>query len=211
MRVPALLRSRERAVTEDDFEFLARQALPAKIGRVKCLQPRPAESGNVAPGQTYVLVIPRLPQPEGYLDPNQLKLNEDDIVALTNYLDERRLLTVRLDVRPPAYYWVSVKVQLRPSPGVPQAEVQSEVLSRLNRFINPLTGGPDGKGWQFGRDLFVSDVYQSLQGIPNVQFIRNVEMYTTQPDGETHDSPVEYIELVAHGVIASGLHTVEFI
>ena len=102
MRVPAMLRSRDRAVTEEDFEFLAMQALPAAIGRVKCLQPRPASAGRVAPGQVYLLVIPRVERPEGYLEPDQLELNPTDIAALTAYLDERRLLTTRLDIRPPA-------------------------------------------------------------------------------------------------------------
>ncbi|MFQ5436735.1 MAG: putative baseplate assembly protein, partial [Anaerolineae bacterium] len=71
MRAPALLRSRDRAVTEADFEFLARQALPAAIGRVKCLQPRPSEAGRVLPGQVYVLVIPRVPNPAGFFAAGQ--------------------------------------------------------------------------------------------------------------------------------------------
>lgn len=89
--------------------------------------------------------------------------------------------------------------------------MEAEVLSRLYRFLNPLTGGPDGKGWEFGRELFLSDVYQSLQGIPNVQFIRNVELFTASSDGEPQGNAEESLEVVAHGVIASGVHEVEFV
>ena len=211
MRVPSLLRSRDRAVTEDDYEFLANQVLPAAIGRVKCLQPRPSDAGRVTPGQVFVLVIPRLPSPEGRLSPDDLKLNENIVAVLTDYLNERRLLTVRLEVRPPAYYWVSINVQLRAVPGEDEAEVESEVLARLYRFLNPLVGGQAGKGWLFGRDLFVSDVYQCLQGAPNVQFIRKVEMFAAHPTGESHGDPLEFMEIVAHGVIASGSHKVAFV
>jgi len=211
MRAPALLRSRERAVTESDFEFLAMQAFPAKIGRVKCLQPRPSEAGRVAPGQVYVMVIPRISTPEGYLAPDQLTLSPDSAAALATYLDERRLLTTRLDIRPPAYYWVACRVQLRAAPGVGQADVESEVLKRLYRFVNPLTGGPDGRGWPFGRDLFTSDVYQCLQGTPNVQFIRSVRVFVAQPGGPAQGDPVESVEVIAHGVVASGIHEVEFV
>lgn len=210
-RAPALLRSRDRAVTESDFEFLATQVRPASIGRVKCLQPRPSEAGRVAPGQVYVLVIPRVANPGGFLDPDALNLNQDDVTALSDYLDERRLLTTRLDIRPPAYYWVSCHVQLRAAPGVDQAAVEEEALARLYRFINPLTGGPDGKGWPFGRDLFVSDVYQCLQGLPNVQFVRGVEMQIAGPGGKGKGDAVESIEVIAHGVAASGVHQVEFV
>lgn len=210
-RAPALLRSRDRAVTEADFEFLARQALPAAIGRVRCLQPRPSEAGRVAPGQVYVLVIPRVANPAGYLEPEQLEPAEDDVEALTAYLDERRLLTTRLDIRAPSYRWVAARVQLRASPGADQEKVRRTVLDRLYRFLNPLTGGADGDGWPFGRDLFLSDVYQSLQGMPNVQFIRNVQLFMAASDGSPTGDAVESVEVVAHGVVASGRHEVEFV
>ena len=211
MRAPAMLRSRERAVTESDYEFLAMQAIPAAIGRVKCLQPSPADGGRVVPGQVYVLVIPRVPRAQGQLDPAQLELPAEDARKLTAYLDERRLLTTRLDIRPPAYYWVSAKARLRPVPGARPEEVEAQVLERLYHFLNPLTGGPDGKGWPFGRHLFVSDVYQCLQGLPNIQFIRGVELFTARPGGEAQGAPLETLEIVAHGVIASGKHSVEFV
>ncbi len=211
MRAPALLRSRDRAVTESDFEFLARQALPSAIGRVKCLQPRPAEAGRVAPGQIYVLVIPRVMNPAHYMAPADLELKEQDIATLSTYVDERRLLTTRVEIRAPAYRWVAVKAQLRASPGASPEEVEAEVLARLYRFLNPLVGGPDGNGWPFGRDLFLSDVYQCLQGTANVQFVRAVEMYAATEGGPGEGKPVESLEVVSHGVIASGVHQVEFV
>jgi predicted phage baseplate assembly protein len=211
MRAPAVLRSRDRAVTESDFEFLARQALPAATSRVKCLQPRPAEAGRVAPGQIYVLVIPRVMNPNHYIRSDELELNNNDVAILSDYLDARRLLTTRLDIRAPAYRWVSVSVELREAPGFSQEEVEAEVLARLYRFLNPLVGGPNGRGWPFGRDLFVSDVYQSLHGTPNVQFVRSVSMYAAGEDGAAEGKPVENIEVVSHGVVASGIHQVQFV
>jgi predicted phage baseplate assembly protein len=211
IRTPALLRSRERAVTESDFEFLARQALPATIGRVKCLQPRPSDAGRVVPGQVYVLVIPRASHPEGFLSPEQLVLDEEDCKLLSEYLDERRLLTTRVDIRPPAYHWVAVKVKLRVAPGVSRNEAEKEVKARLFRFLNPLVGGPDGKGWPFGRELFVSDIYQCLQGLPGVQFIRGAEMYQALPGGQAQGDSLELLEVYEHGVIASGMHEIEYV
>lgn len=211
MRVPSLLRSRDRAVTESDYEFLATQARPASIGRVRCLQPRPSEAGRVAPGQVYLLVIPRVSNAGSYLEPEELTLNPDDVQALNTYLDERRMLTTRLDIRPPAYYWVACRVQLRAAPGVAQATVEAEALRRLYRYLNPLTGGPKGTGWPFGRDLFISDVYQCLQGMPDVQFIRGVQMRVAREGGAGQGDPVESVEVIAHGVVASGIHEIEFV
>lgn len=211
MRAPKLLRSRERAVTESDYEFLARQALPATVCRVKCLQPRPSQAGRVAPGQVYVLVIPRVPNPARHLQPEELEPSSDDMEQLATLLDERRLLTTRLELRAPAYRWVACRVQLRAAPGASQETVETEVLKRLYRFLNPITGGPDGEGWAFGRELYISDVYQALQGLPNVQFVRTVEMRPSPPAGSGEGEPVESLDVVAHGLIASAVHEVEFV
>lgn len=206
-----MLRSRDRAVTAEDFEFLAREALPAAIGRVRCLQPRPAEAGRVAPGQLYLLVVPRIADPVRFLAPEELTADEADIRLLTDYLDERRLLTTRLSVRAPEYRWVAVRAQLRAAPGADQHAVEVAVLARLHRFLNPLSGGPDGKGWPFGRDLFLSDVYQSLQGLEDVQFVRGVELFAAKAGGGPEGEPHESLEVVAHSVIASGQHEVVFV
>ncbi len=211
MRLPAMLRSRQRAVTEEDFEFLACQALPASIGRVKCLQTRPGDSLRGSPGLVYILVIPRLPAPEGLLNPDLLQFKETDRVALAAALDEHRLLTTRLDIRAPTYNWVTVKVQVGTAPGTDQIAVEQAILGRLFHFLNPLSGGPDGTGWPFGRSLYPSDVYQCLQGIPGVLFIQGLSLYEAQPGGLALGKPVNSIGVLAHGVIASGQHTVEFV
>src|SRR5690606_36114801 len=98
-------------------EFLAREAIPAAISRVKCIQPKPSDVGRIVPGQIYVLVVPRVLYPPGYLAPEELRPHDADIAKLQTYLDERRLLTARLSIQAPAYHWAAVKVQLRAAPG----------------------------------------------------------------------------------------------
>lgn len=208
LRAPAMLRTRDRAVTEADYEFLAHQA-SAAVGRVKCLQPLAEESGRIIPGLIYVLVIPRLLHPGRFLEPSQFELEPQVLEQLRHFLDQRRMLTTRLDIRPPTYRWVAVKVELKAAPSVESEVVTEKVLSRLYRFLNPLVGGPDGKGWPFGRQLFLSDVYQCLQGLPDVQFVRSVEMFEAKPGGDAQGDPIDSLTLPPHGVIASARHTVE--
>ena len=211
VRAPKIMRHRDRAVTAADYEDLALQTRDVSIGRVKCLQPEPSEGGRVAPGQVYVLIIPRVRHPEGFLTPEELTPDPTHINRLSNYLDDRRLLTTRLFIQAPAYRWVAARVQLRANPDVDESIVEQAILARLYRFLNPLTGGSNGKGWPFGRELFLSDVYQCLQGMPNVQFIRSVQLFITKAGGEPEGDPVESVEVVKHGIIASGVHEVEFI
>ena len=169
MRAPGLLRSRERAVTAEDFEFLALDAFPDLLARVRCLQPEPADQGStVHPGQVYILVIPRVRFPAGYIAADELDIANEDLEEIRLFLDERRLLTTRMHVRTPAYRWVSVHVTAGIAPGSDAETVKLAILERLYRFLNPLEGGKEGEGWPFGRDLFVADIYQALQGLPGV-------------------------------------------
>jgi hypothetical protein len=89
--------------------------------------------------------------------------------------------------------------------------VEAEVLRRLYRFLNPLTGGPDGHGWPFGRELYLSDVYQCLQGIPQVMYIRSAEMYDAPPGGKARGEARQSIDVLIHGVVTSGIHEVTFV
>ncbi len=216
MRAPALLRSQDRAVTEADFEFLAHEAL-RDTGwgqyRVHCLQPVPSKESRIIPGQVYLLIIPHIQDSEQRLRPtsDQLHLNQDDVYKhLSDYLNQRRLLTIRLDIREPVYYWVSVRVSVRAITGTNHAQVETMVLDRLYAFLNPLMGGRSGEGWPFGRDLVISDLHQCLQGVPGVQFIRNIEMFITAAGEGPRGDPVESVDVVGHGVIASGVHEAIF-
>ena len=50
-----------------------------------------------------------------------------------------------------------------------------------------------------------------MQGTPDVLFVRAVEMYAAAEGGGPVGNPLEVINVVAHGVIVSGVHQVEFI
>jgi predicted phage baseplate assembly protein len=208
VRLPAQLSSRDRAVTEADFEFLARDRLRGEVGRVKCIQPSQSTPGTA--GRVFLLATPRVDQPDGPLTLDQLQLPAEDEADLKAYLDERRLLGTHLEIRPPAYSWVAVRVRLHAAANADRAKVEAEVLRRLYRFLNPLVGGQDGNGWTFGRSLYASEIHQCLAGVPGVEYLLGLNLYHAKPGGEATGDPVDFIELVAHGLVASGKHTVKF-
>ena len=57
-RGPQTLRHRDRAVTPDDFEWLARQAMGTRIARAKCLPNRNRDLDR-EPGWVTVIIVPR--------------------------------------------------------------------------------------------------------------------------------------------------------
>lgn len=205
LRVPGYLRSLNRAVTAADFETLAMEVAPGRIGRVQCLQP-PA----TARGEIRVLVIPVIPRMQQFIAPESLNLSAELRDAIQEYLDERRLLSTQLSVAAPAYQWVQTEVRFRPNRNAQPETVREAVEARLFSFLNPLIGGPDGTGWPFGRDLFVSDIMAALLAVPGVDFVRSVKLFpVTYANGQfMRGEEVVELPVVTHGVVVSFRHDV---
>lgn len=209
VRAPQLLRSKRRAVTESDYEFLAREAAPEKLSRIKCLHPRPLEEGRVQPNRVFVMAIPAIDYPRRRLTRADLALDDAVVKRIEAYLDERRLLTVHVDVRPPTFRGVAVKVRILLPHGASAKQTQDEALDRLYSFINPVVGGADGRGWEFGRDITTSDIYSCLHGIPLARSF-DVQMHDAPVGGTARGPAVQVLDVFKpYGIVASGLHEVE--
>ena len=209
-RAGSLLRSRGRAVTAEDFEHLTLQAFP-EVGRAMCLQSRPAAGAvrGSTPGQVYVLVIPQLGgvEAQGYIPLASLTLSEELRQKVLSYLDERRLLTTQLEVRSATYKRVRAEAEVVARPGTDIERLRQDIVAALNRFINPLVGGPDGRGWPFGRELYLSDLYTCIQQVNGLQYIQTVTMSWIDEADTAHPAERK-LDLLAHEVLVSDLHSV---
>lgn len=181
-----LLRQADRAVTCADFEKLAleaseRQDASKAVGyaaRANCVARRNLEIQNDAarnadqPNHTSVVVVPfgadPRPQPS-----QQLK----DVIA--QYLDARRLVTTVVHVVGPRYVAVRVQVTAVLTPDTlasQEAAVRKPLEDALAAFFHPLKGGPEGKGWPFGRNVYVSEIYDILDRQRNVDYVKRTEV-----------------------------------
>ena len=184
LRARALLRQRERAVTAEDYEFLATQA-SSGVARARCVQPRAIHSAGtngerIPPGVVRVLLVPALgeavtvPRPADLRVPSRIR---QDVQA---YLDERRLLTTVLEVGEPEYVYVSTDITLVADPRADEDQVKRGVRARLEAFLHPLTGGPNGDGWPFRRGLRLADVYAQVQAATGVAFLTDAKIYVSR-------------------------------
>ncbi len=231
LRGPALLRTRHRAVTADDFEYLARQV--EGVGRVRCLQPRPDDPAAPKPGTVQLLVIPNMPPLDGdelqrHIDrheaiaqENQRQTIEDELKArlqlapatelrLREYLDARRLLTTRVEIGEPEYVWVTVQTRIKPHHRAEPERVRRNVKIALYRYLHPLFGG-DGTGWIFGQPLTIDKVYALIQHVPGVEYATELNLYPidmSNPNGQRLQSSAQIVNVPANGVIVSYYHNV---
>ncbi|WP_420595515.1 putative baseplate assembly protein [Deinococcus sp.] len=223
MRVPHALRTRTRAVTADDYEYLAAQV--DGVARARCITPHLSSAAgevsfpgqiralDVQPGQVSMVVLPRIEVPEGRIAPDQLILSAELRASVQASLDERRMVGTTLEVRSPQYFWVSVSALIRVPLGSPRtlhAEVQRSAMAALYRYLNPHLGGANGAGWAFGRPLYLSELYSLLRGVPGGDFVEEVQVFLSDPaHPETREPVGTQLLLPPQGVIVSDLHTVQ--
>jgi predicted phage baseplate assembly protein len=206
MRAPQMLRTSSRAVTAEDYEYLAREAAHG-IARARCIQPRAASTnGSPPPGVVRLLLVPALDPADGRILPEQLRPADSVVQEVQRYLDERRLLTTIVVVGQPAYTAVTVDATLKARASADADRVRQDALVRLNRFLNPLVGGADGNGWPFGRDLFISEIYTILQNTPGVEYLEQVALLV---NGKRNAQG--RISLAEDDLITSGEHQIRFV
>ncbi|MFG1804896.1 putative baseplate assembly protein [Streptomyces sp. NPDC049040] len=184
------LRTRQRAVTAEDYEYLARQAAP-EISRVRCVA---AESGPEA-GLVRVLLVPWAEDDgTGRLAFEQLACPEELVTRVRDRLDRQRVIGTRLVVEPPFYQGVTVVSTLRATASTSPALVQQAAATALYRHLNPLTGS-GGSGWPFGRAVQSGEVFAVLQLVPGVELVESVRLFPADPGTGRRGEPVDRIDL----------------
>ena len=173
LRGPLLLRSRDRAVTPEDFEYLVREVAP-EIARVRCM---PAGGRNPA-GAVRVLVVPgvQVEDPE-QLTKAQLIPPAETMQRIQQYLERRRIIGVRVVIEPPQYRGITVVARLKSSWRASPEAVKAAATAALYRYLHPITGGPDGNGWIFGRPINISEIQGVLDDVPETDVITDVLLF----------------------------------
>lgn len=181
IRVPQKLRTRASAVTPEDFENVAKTATIA-VARAHCL----TNAMNTTPGIVTLLIVPKV---ETEMIDFRLGMNPDRYFVLNSlleteileYMQDRKPLGVQVKLQEPEYVGVSVttEVIVEPKYNNPRAieQIRTQLMIALYRFLNPLTGGIEGKGWDLGRPVSRSDIFALCQKIPGVRYLGMVELF----------------------------------
>lgn len=171
------LKQPQRAATCDDYEYLARQAVLRVCGehhdfRVRCVEGKNLEASGIArdvdcPGHISLIVV---------ADRDKIPVNYAQLLReVHNDLEPKRLLTTRLHIIRPCYVWLALSVSIQPRFDVSWESVKQSVQDKLSQSFNPVAGGgPNKMGWPFGRNLYLSEIYDFLEHVPGVDYIDTV-------------------------------------
>lgn len=200
------IRTRYRAVTKSDFEFLCGEASP-RVARVVCVSPN-------GEGLARLHIVPRVEPPDRKLELEELTPDEALLTQVANYLDERRLIGTRIELLPGKLRGVSAVVNLQAQPRADLGRVEDEVAYALYTYLNPLVGGSlegPGVGWEFGRALNQGELYGIVHSIEGVEFVKILRVYETDlKTGKQESKPAgTHLVLEPEELIASGTHIVK--
>ncbi len=168
-RAPMMLKSRDRAVTAEDFESLALRASTA-VARAKCLPSRERD------GEVRVVVLPRADERAADLS-RRLVPAPELLRYVKNYLDERRLVGTVVHVEKPLYAEISLRIAIVRRVIGQSDRVKREIEDRLRRYLHPIAGGKAGEGWPFGRAVYKADLAHLVEDIPGLDTVDEITIY----------------------------------
>lgn len=196
-RAPRVIRCRLQAITAADYEAMAIEASPA-VAVARAL-PTTDPNGRFAPGWVSVVIVPQSVDPEP-VPSFGLKQEVQAYIAARAPAQ----VATQVVVEGPMYLEIGVSATLAPLDPSDAATVLSAATASVAAFLHPLTGGPDGDGWPFGRGVFRSDVAALLAGIPGVDYVSTLTLLVNgAPQGESVAVPPD--RLVSAGPILLSL------
>jgi len=89
----------------------------------------------------------------------------------------------------PEYVRVDVECEITVVDPETANDVELAARSALDQYLNPLTGGDEGAGWDFGRAPKRSDLFGPLVGIAGVSHVRElrISLVPDRPGSENTD------------------------
>jgi hypothetical protein len=171
-RGPQTVRHRGRAVTAEDYEWLARQAVGTRVARARCLANR-NQSLGFEPGAVTLVIVPE-GQEKKLLPSPRLIQEVEEHISQRNLPRFLSLSLVNLNVIGAGYVPVELEAEIVPRTLAQAEAVRADVVALFDRFFHPLTGGPERTGWPFGRDVYLSELYAELEALPGIEHVRDL-------------------------------------
>jgi predicted phage baseplate assembly protein len=163
-----------RTVTSEDFEKLTLATPGLRIGRVKALPNyHPDFPGIEMPGAVTVVAVPWTLPGLGKRPP---AASPGFLKTIENYLGSKRILTTNLHIVEPFYVKIHVQATVEINHKFGPETIRKNAESKLKDFLDPVGGGPEKQGWEFGRTVFKSEIFQVLQAVDGVNCVEQLSL-----------------------------------
>ncbi len=201
--VIADLKGRWRAITTEDFEALVTNQFSSSIARTRCLADMVLDGERIEQNRAGHVSVIIVPDPDVVPNTDEQKPFPPPTLLeeVKEFLDERRLITCRVHVVGPSYTCVAIDAVVQSSPGVDPSQLEdleNRVQQALSDFFQPVH--PDGGGWPFGRDVYVSEVSALLEGVTGVDHVKSLSLRESRDD-HYWSEPRDRIEIPPNNLV----------
>ncbi|MFV1950655.1 MAG: putative baseplate assembly protein, partial [Nitrospinota bacterium] len=169
IRGPRTIKTRNRAVTFEDFEWITQEASP-KVARVKCL-PATNPAKQFKPGWVTLIIVPESEDVKPLPTAELLSEIEKYLFTRTAGYLTTLVPLQQINLIPPNYIRVDVEAVVDIQSITEARIIEARILDRLQRFFHPLHGGPKGNGWDFGRNVYITEIYEVIERVEGVNYV----------------------------------------
>lgn len=183
-RAPAVLRSRNRAVTAGDFQAFAERAGGVRRSFALPLL-HPDHPGVEVPGAITIVIVPDTRDVPPQASPDLIR-------HVCAYLDRFRLLTTELFVKGPEFVRIQVSARVAAQPYAAFGTVAEDVAAALagSRYLDPFQQN-------LGEDLYPTNFYDVILGVEHVRAVESLSVFV---NGRPHEPVTSRIVIPQDGL-----------
>ena len=208
LRAPQEFKSRGRAVTKEDFEFLALES-STSIAKAHCTQAIATAGPEPSIGNVIQLLLVTQEAAES-LRPSlsDLAVSQHTIRQVTAFIDDRRLIGTSFQVSEAEYVSVSIEAVVKLRGGSDFDIARESIQEGLYDYIHPTRGGSDQSGWAFGKNLYVSELISKIQQTSEVEYTMEINAFIVDEQTGNRTGPLQEVEVRPTSTLRSETHII---
>ena len=165
------LKSRYRAVTEDDFRQLAIEATDMLGVKVRKVIVEKAPDGNTV---EIVLVPDKWKQYEELTESEKQSRYKELAGSVKDYLNPRMLIGTRIEVKQPVYSDIGIDLKVVCHNYAIAEKIEAHTKDRILQHLDPFVGGDEKTGWPYRRSLSVYEIAQIVEETDGVKQVESI-------------------------------------
>lgn len=152
-------------------------------GTVEFAAPEDWVQNEVADVRRYWVRVSTARSPSKVAQARQVEPDDRLLQRVDEHLEQRRILGTSHHVLTPESIPVTADIVVVRRSDVLDPDARASVVAAIERFLDPLTGGPDGDGWPFGRRVYVSELHELLRALPEVDHVADLRLSAAPSSG----------------------------
>ncbi len=172
-----------RAITSEDYEYLALSTPGLRVARAKAIPNYYPEFPSIKMPDTVTVVAVPYTREESV---NPIA-GAGFLSTIQEHLNKHRLITTNVQVIRPEYIKIAINCSVHIEKGRDPAKIKDNVKKKLNGFLSPVK--KEGTGWPFGRAVYPSEIHKIINEVEGVDYVSNLSLIDEK--GQYHNDIVK--------------------